>query len=177
MTTNFKIYYDEYNKNIILNSSSRAFATGSLIATPDGDYVSVKYKSSSYIEVHLPYDRYYKEDDTPAGVDVTSVCTYLNTEFNRTPFVSSISQRVVEIDFGTVGVAEKTFTIVDAEITTSSVISAFQSGAAATGRDSDENEMDKLFVSAIANNGSLTLYTSCYPNVVSGKYKINYIVS
>jgi hypothetical protein len=91
--------------------------------------------------------------------------------------IATAVQKEVEIDFGTHSLSEKVFTIVDADVQTTSLISAFQSAKAATGKDQDENEMDKLLLCAVAGNGSFTLYAQCFPNVVEGKFKINYLVS
>ena len=97
-------------------------------------------------------------------------------ELTATITTTSI-QKEIEIDFGEHSLAEKVFTIVDADVQTTSLVSAFQSAKAATGKEQDENEMDKLLLCAVAGDGSFTLYAQCFPNVVEGKFKINYLVS
>jgi hypothetical protein len=82
----------------------------------------------------------------------------------------------VEVDFGSIPRQTKTFIITDGTVFLSSKIIATQSGAAATGRTSDENEMDPLICSAIAGSGSFVLIVSGALGSVTGKYKINYIV-
>ena len=81
----------------------------------------------------------------------------------------------VEIDFGTVALRTKVFSITDAASTSTSKIVAVQSGKAATGRAADENEMDCIQFSVLPGTGSFSLYayTSSF---VSGKYKVNYTI-
>ena len=87
------------------------------------------------------------------------------------------TQKQVEIDFGSVAVEEKVFIITDADVQSGMKITATHSADAATDKEQDENEMDKLVIAATANNGSITMYVSAIPNCVSGAFKINYIVS
>lgn len=118
-----------------------------------------------------------------AGATIVSVTTeddelimLMSDGRELTAPVSLPIQKETEIDFGQHALAEKVFTIVDAGVTTESLISVFHSGKAATGKDQDENEMDKLLFCAVAGNGGFTLYAQCFPNVVEGKFKINYLV-
>lgn len=80
----------------------------------------------------------------------------------------------VEIDFGALAVKTKKFTITDATSTAASKIAVNQSGKAATGRQSDENEFTSLTFSALPASGSFTLYAHCNNGTVSGKHKIIY---
>lgn len=82
----------------------------------------------------------------------------------------------VEVDFGTIPVYNKTFTVTDASVSSSSKIVASQSGAAATGRNADENEMDALTCRGLPGTGSFTLICSSHDGPVVGKYKINYLI-
>lgn len=82
----------------------------------------------------------------------------------------------IEIDFGTTPTSYKTFTIIDSAVSTSSFLIINQSGAAATGRSADENEMDPLIFSGTPASGSFTLVASALNGPVVGKYKVNYIV-
>jgi hypothetical protein len=68
------------------------------------------------------------------------------------------------------------FTITNASVTTSSKIMVVQSGAAATGRQSDENEMDPLIFSAVAGTGQFTLYANSTSGPVYGLYNIYYML-
>lgn len=80
----------------------------------------------------------------------------------------------VEIDFGAVPVYEALFTVVNGSITAGSKLIAVQSGAAATGRDADENEFDSLIITCKPGSGQFTAQVRAFPGPVSGKYKINY---
>lgn len=82
--------------------------------------------------------------------------------------------KTIEVDFGSTGTRSKNFTITDADVTASSVIIAWQSGAAATGRSADENEMDKIVFQALPAAGSFTLFAASLQGPVSGLYKVNY---
>ena len=83
-----------------------------------------------------------------------------------------------EVDFGTDAVCEKVFTVSDAAVTTSIKVVAWQSGTAATGRQADENEMDVISFVAIPGTGQITLAARVISGfLVSGKYKVNYIIS
>lgn len=84
--------------------------------------------------------------------------------------------KTVELDFGSPGTRSKTFTITDADVSASSVIQAWQSGVAATGRSADENEMDQIVFRAVPGAGSLTLYANSLFGPVSGLYKVNYSI-
>ena len=93
--------------------------------------------------------------------------------------VSTLSWRPrpveTEIDFGTAPTLVKSFTVTDSTVVTTSLITAVQSGNAATSRQADENEMDRIMFAANPGTGTFTLYaTSAQP--VSGKYKVIYAV-
>lgn len=79
-----------------------------------------------------------------------------------------------EIDFGTIPVYEKVFTVTDASISSTSEIIAVQSGRAATDKEADENSMDFLVCNATPGTGEFTLNVKALPGPVSGKFKINY---
>lgn len=86
--------------------------------------------------------------------------------------------RTVEVDFGTSPVYTQVggFTIIDADVTPTSLIMPNQSGVAATGKSADENEMDTLYLRAVPGTGQFTLYADAAPGPVTGKFKINYQV-
>ena len=85
--------------------------------------------------------------------------------------------RTVEIDLGSPGTRSKNFVIVDADATATSVISAWQSGIAATGRSADENEMDRISFAVLPAAGSLTIYATSILGPVSGLYKVHYMIN
>lgn len=89
---------------------------------------------------------------------------------------NSTKLKTVELDFGSPGTRSKNFTIVDTDVQATSMIEAWQSGAAATGRSSDENEMDQIVFRAVAAAGSFTLYATSVFGSVSGLYKVNYMI-
>lgn len=80
----------------------------------------------------------------------------------------------VEIDMGATPVFEKQITVTNASITSTSKIIAVQSGAAPTGGQSDENQMDFLLMNCTAGTGSFVLNVKAIPGPVSGVRKINY---
>lgn len=84
--------------------------------------------------------------------------------------------REVLIDFGASALKSKTFTIADADVTANSVIMIGHSAKAATGRSQDENEMDTLLLRAAPGTGEFTLYADAFPNFVSGKFRVNYLL-
>lgn len=88
----------------------------------------------------------------------------------------SVTIAEVEIDFGAAASWGKAFTIIDASITALSKIMVVQSGAAPTGRQADENEMDALICSATPAAGSARVMVTPTPGPVAGKYKLNYTV-
>lgn len=82
-----------------------------------------------------------------------------------------------EIDFGSWPTFSKTFTIIDATVTTSSKINPIQSGKAATGKSADENELDLITFRAAPQTGSFLLFADAETGPVVGTFKVNYIVS
>lgn len=82
----------------------------------------------------------------------------------------------VEIDFGAAATKRKTFTIVDVDVSPTTLILIGHSAQAATGRSQDENEMDFLFLRAAGGTGEFTLYADAFPNFVSGKFRVNYLL-
>lgn len=115
----------------------------------------------------------YSQD---AGWHVVSASGFIKTsgETGADGLNGALTVSTAEIDFGTKPVWEKSFTVVDAAISTSSRIVAVQSGAAATGRDSDENEFDWLAINCQPGTGQFTLRARGLAGPVSGKFKINY---
>ncbi len=81
-----------------------------------------------------------------------------------------------EIDFGSVALIEKKFTIVDSRVSPTSKLIVQHSLAAASGKAPDENEMDYLELRATPGTGEFTLFASANPGPVSGAFKINYII-
>lgn len=125
---------------------------------------------------------------TPGGTGggVQSVVAGTNITVDNTdpanPVVSSTASGgatiiETEVDFGTVGtdkpVTEKTFTVVNASITTSSKITATESGATATGRQDGDSLWDSITYACTPATGSFTLFAKASGSVI-GKRKVNY---
>ncbi len=82
-----------------------------------------------------------------------------------------------EVDFGSTPVGEiAAFTITDASVTGASIIMVCLSGAAPTGKDQDELEMDSFHMWALPGSGEFSLYMRPLEGYVADKFKVNYIV-
>lgn len=79
-----------------------------------------------------------------------------------------------EIDFGDTPIEQADFVVMDAAITTDSVVFGSVAYAAPTGKDLDELEMDDLSLRFGVGNGFLTINAGGQSGLVSGKFKINY---
>ena len=79
-----------------------------------------------------------------------------------------------EIDFGSLGIMEKEFTVVDTDITTDSTITGSLAYVAPTGKDLDELEFDVLELRFAPGSGQFTLYAVAKEGLVADKFKINY---
>jgi hypothetical protein len=85
-----------------------------------------------------------------------------------------VYHKQTEIDLGSTPVYEATFTITDANITTSSVIVGYIAYVAPTGKDIDELEFDNFDLRFAPAAGSCTLYARSLEGLVEGKFKVNY---
>lgn len=88
--------------------------------------------------------------------------------------VNDMKVYVTEIDFGPTPTYDATFLIADSNVSTTSVVIPIQIGVAATGRQLDEDEMDKLQIVAESLSGQFRLKIHSTTGPVSGKYKIGY---
>jgi len=79
-----------------------------------------------------------------------------------------------EIDFGSTGVMEKNFIIIDTDVTISSNITGSLAYVAPTGKDLDELEFDVLELRFAPGSGQFTLYAVAKEGLVADKFKINY---
>lgn len=84
--------------------------------------------------------------------------------------------KTVDLDFGTLAVRSKVFTVVDASVTATSKIIIQQSGKSPAGRADDENELTVLHFRAVPANGSFKVYADCLNGTVKGQYRANYQV-
>ncbi len=92
------------------------------------------------------------------------------------PSSGSTQVKQVEIDFGTLPVSEKLFTIVDASVTPTSHIVGTVAYEAPTGKDLDELEMDELDLKFGPGSGQFTLYATGENGYIADRFKINYVV-
>jgi hypothetical protein len=97
--------------------------------------------------------------------------------WNGVEFSLTILQKQVEISFNPLGTRSQVFTIVDADVTPTSRLTAVQSGDAPTGRAQDENEMDALHLRCVAGSGQFTLYADTLFGPVANNYKIDYSIA
>lgn len=81
-----RIYYDTTRKNIVLGTTSRLFATGSLVAAADRGRIAVVYRQNNFRELYIKHDQVLREDGSPAGATLQAVIDYLNAEFEKSPF-------------------------------------------------------------------------------------------
>lgn len=100
----------------------------------------------------------------------------LNTEAVR---LTKFSGGRTEIDFGTLPVYQKEFTITDTSVLITSNITASVAYEAPTGKDLDELEMDSLTITCgQATNGTFKILVRSIDNsYLSGKFKINYSIT
>jgi len=82
-----------------------------------------------------------------------------------------------EIDFGTTPVTEKSFTITNGAITTSSLVMVSPSGKAATGRVGNDYSWETFSFSVVPGTGKFELTANCSNGSVVGKRKILYTYS
>ena len=82
-----------------------------------------------------------------------------------------------EVDFGTLATRNDVVTISDVTVNTASQVTVQQSGAAATGRQADENELEFYVCNARAQNGSFVVNFMALDGCrLQGKSMINYVV-
>lgn len=100
----------------------------------------------------------------------------VRTEMSSISGGSGASVKSVVLDFGSTGVASKTFTFANASAKTTSNI-VMNAVAPADGRPIDEMEMDMLTCAAkCAVNGTITAVVMGNPGPIVGKYTFNYIL-
>lgn len=82
-----------------------------------------------------------------------------------------------EIDFGTLPIWDKRFSITDAAVSGSSKIMPIPSGNVGTSRKGNDQEWDNLILAASAGTGAFTLIAIAIPGPVVGKRKVFYQVA
>lgn len=84
--------------------------------------------------------------------------------------------KITEIDFGSTPVAEKEFTITDADVTTDSKIVGCIAYVAPTGKDLDELELDAIDLKFAPGAGQFKIYAKGLEGYVADKFKVFYII-
>lgn len=112
-----------------------------------------------------------------SATGVASSTTYLrgdNTWSTPPGGSGSFTITEVEIDFGSIPMYSKRFTITDASINSSSKIMVTPSGSIATGRIGNDWEWDAINFSALSGTGNFLLTAKTSIGRVKGKRKIYY---
>lgn len=78
-----RIFYDNSTRTVTIENVNKYFSSGSLIATADGNNISIKYNNTDKLEVYDLFSNFSKQDNSPAGATVGDAVNYLNGEFNR----------------------------------------------------------------------------------------------
>jgi hypothetical protein len=91
--------------------------------------------------------------------------------------VKYVTWTEVEIDFGTTPQWSKTFTITDADCTTSALVQVVQSGNVATGRVGNDAEWDQILLVATPSNGSFALTALAVPGPIEGARRVAYQIA
>jgi hypothetical protein len=92
------------------------------------------------------------------------------------PSTGSGNAKQVEIDFGSLPVAEAKFLIADAGVSPTSHIVGCVAYEAPTGKDLDEMEMDELDLKFGPGSGQFTIYARGRDGYIADKFKINYMI-
>jgi hypothetical protein len=93
------------------------------------------------------------------------------------PEVTGTTFYTVEVDFGTTPLYSLKVTVNHVGALVTQKVMIVQSGAAATGRAVDENEMDAIIGSGyVSASGVITLFLHAVPGPVTGKYNVNYLI-
>jgi hypothetical protein len=85
--------------------------------------------------------------------------------------------KLVEIDFGTSGLMDKTFTISDADVTANSKMTGAIAYVAPTGKDLDELEFDNFDIMFTPGAGTFNMVVRALDGLVAGTFKIYYTAS
>lgn len=96
-----------------------------------------------------------------------------------TTFVRSavgITTKQTEIDFGSTGVTEKSFTVTDVDVSPDSHITGNIAYEAPTGLEQDDVEMDVINLIFAPGSGSFTIYAVSLTGLIAGNLKVNYTI-
>jgi hypothetical protein len=85
--------------------------------------------------------------------------------------------KLVEIDFGALGVMDGTFAISDPNVTASSKMTGAIAYVAPTGKDLDELEFDNFDIMFTPGAGTFNMVVRALDGLVAGTFKIYYTAS
>lgn len=83
---------------------------------------------------------------------------------------------IIELDFGNTPVVEKSFNVIDTNVTNTDIIKTELAPLKPTDKDIDELEFDSFDIISFANNGSINIFVKSLEGEVSGKFKFMYEV-
>jgi hypothetical protein len=78
-----RVYYDENKNTVVIDTVSRYFRDGNLVAEVFGDDIAIKYEESETYEVFANYQDYQDGQGVDAGSTPQEVADYLNGEFQK----------------------------------------------------------------------------------------------
>jgi len=111
------------------------------------------------------------------GAGVTATDTGSKTQVSI-PGGAGSSWTETEVDFGAgANIWDKNFTITDAGVTAASKVIIVPSGNTATGRAAGDTQWDNVTYSAVAGNGSFTVYAISATGPITGKRKVYYNIA
>ena len=110
--------------------------------------------------------------------DTTMAVSGTNKRITRAEAATALSKwKTIEVDFGSVPVSTRKFTIVDAAVANSGFkVIAAPSGETATGRAGNDWEVDAANFSAIAGAGQFTLAVVAVNGRIRGVRRIAYTI-
>ena len=144
--------------------------------------IAYQYIIDNELDRHnLPINSYFYENSSKQVWFKEGVEVYLNFWEYKTytsTSINNIRSKQIEVDFGSLPVSEKLFTITDELVKTTNKIIASIAYDKPTNKDLDELEMDDLSIKAgNASNGTFKLFIKeANGSYLADKFKINYTV-
>jgi hypothetical protein len=117
-------------------------------------------------------------DDLFVVVDVSDATMAATGTDKKITTANILKWTETEIDFGTTPQWAMTFTVTDANCTSSALhVAVVQSSNTATGRTAGDVEWDQLLLAALPGTGSFVVTAMAFPGPVVGKRKIQYQIA